>query len=173
MKITAVQLEMAENDKASNLATMEKFVREAHGVGTDLLVFPEMCLCGYNSLFQRDPEGMVIAETTAADDAAISAVVDRKERQGSLAESHMRARRPSLYGKIAEPIEELDTRLAAIRIMSCVPCRLVRQVRKIGGNRSRFPPIWSTRESSSRGSGPIMRIAARFVRNSVSGETIR
>jgi predicted amidohydrolase len=57
-----------------------------------------------------DPEGMVIAETTEAADAMIMATVRRSARHGTLAGSHVLARRPSLYGKIAEPVPERSTR---------------------------------------------------------------
>ena len=36
---------------------------------------------------------------------------DKAAREGSLAGSHMLARRPNLYGKIVESVEEVDTRL--------------------------------------------------------------
>ena len=57
-----------------------------------------------------DPEGMVIAETTEAADAMILATVRKSARQGTLSGSHVMARRPSLYGKIAEPAPERSTR---------------------------------------------------------------
>lgn len=57
-----------------------------------------------------DPEGMVIAETTEAADAMIVATVRKSARQGTLAGSHVLARRPSLYGKLAEPMPERSTR---------------------------------------------------------------
>jgi hypothetical protein len=48
---------------------------------------------------------------------------------------------------------------SAVFMMTAVPCRLVRQVRKIGEKRLRFAPIWFTSEASSPGSDAIMRIA--------------
>lgn len=57
-----------------------------------------------------DPEGMVIAETTEAEEAMIMATVRKSARQGTLAGSHVLARRPSLYAKIAEPVQERSTR---------------------------------------------------------------
>jgi hypothetical protein len=81
------------------------FLVFTNGVGID---GPEVRV-GCNMIV--DPEGIVMAETTASDDGVIYATLDKQARVGSLAESHMRARRPSLYGPIAEPIEEIDTRL--------------------------------------------------------------
>lgn len=57
-----------------------------------------------------DPEGIVLTETTEAEDDMITAILSKQGLQNTLAASHMRARRPSLYGKIVEPIEEASTR---------------------------------------------------------------
>lgn len=57
-----------------------------------------------------DPEGIVIAETTEAADAMIVATASRAALKGTLAGSHVLARRPSLYGKISEPAPERSTR---------------------------------------------------------------
>ncbi|MCY3023578.1 MAG: nitrilase [Planctomycetota bacterium] len=63
-----------------------------------------------------DPEGIVIAETTEAEDDLIIAELYKEKRVNSLASSHIAARRPSLYGKIVEPIPETDTRTIRNRI---------------------------------------------------------
>ncbi|MFW6038944.1 MAG: nitrilase-related carbon-nitrogen hydrolase [bacterium] len=57
-----------------------------------------------------DPEGIIIAETTDAADAMITAHLNKNARRDSLPASHLAARRPSLYGKITEPVEERSTR---------------------------------------------------------------
>ncbi len=57
-----------------------------------------------------DPEGIIMAETTQADEAMVAAHLAKSARAGSLPSSHMAARRPSLYGKIVEPAPERDTR---------------------------------------------------------------
>jgi predicted amidohydrolase len=59
-----------------------------------------------------DPEGIVIAETTAADDDLVIAEMQPEELLNSVARQHIASRRPSLYAKISEPIEEINTRLA-------------------------------------------------------------
>ena len=63
-----------------------------------------------------DPEGIIIAETTAAEDDLIFAELYKEKRQDSLASAHLACRRPSLYQKIAEPVPETDTRSARNRI---------------------------------------------------------
>jgi predicted amidohydrolase len=57
-----------------------------------------------------DPEGIIIAETTAAEDNLIIAELHKEARVNSLAGSHIAARRPSLYGLITAPAQEVDTR---------------------------------------------------------------
>jgi predicted amidohydrolase len=57
-----------------------------------------------------DPEGIVLAETTAAADEVIVASLSKAGRKRTVSSGHIKARRPSLYAKIVEPIEELDTR---------------------------------------------------------------
>lgn len=57
-----------------------------------------------------DPEGIILTETSQADDDMVIATVCKSGRENTLAGSHMAVRRPSLYGKISEPIEEEDTR---------------------------------------------------------------
>lgn len=83
LKIAAVQFEMAENDGPE--------VR----VGCSMII---------------DPEGIILAETTAAENDMVTAVVSKAALRDTFAASHLRARRPSLYGKIAEAIPELSTR---------------------------------------------------------------
>jgi predicted amidohydrolase len=57
-----------------------------------------------------DPEGLVLAETRRAGDDLIVASLSREARVRTVAGGHLKARRPSLYGKIVEPVKELDTR---------------------------------------------------------------
>ncbi len=63
-----------------------------------------------------DPEGLIISETTAAGDALIVAELRKETRAGSLPSAHLASRRPSLYGPIAAPIVEVDTRLVRNRV---------------------------------------------------------
>ncbi len=76
----------------------------SNGVGID---GPEVRV-GCNMIV--DPEGVILAETTEAEDGMAVAVLPRSARKNTLAGSHVMARRPSLYAKITEPIEEIDTR---------------------------------------------------------------
>jgi predicted amidohydrolase len=57
-----------------------------------------------------DPEGIVLSETRKPGDDMIVASLSKSARLHTVAGGHLKARRPSLYGKIAEPIEERDTR---------------------------------------------------------------
>ena len=57
-----------------------------------------------------DPEGVPICETNEAVDAMVAATVSKVNLKGTLAGSHVMARRPSLYGKISEPVPERSTR---------------------------------------------------------------
>jgi hypothetical protein len=57
-----------------------------------------------------DPEGIILAETRKAGDDLVVAFLSKSARQRTVASGHLKARRPSLYGKIVEPVEERDTR---------------------------------------------------------------
>jgi predicted amidohydrolase len=52
-RASSVQFESAPGDTARNLATVERFAREAAAAGSRLVVFPEMCLTGYWYLHDR------------------------------------------------------------------------------------------------------------------------
>jgi len=82
----------------------------ANGVGID---GPEVRV-GCSMIL--DPEGIIIAETTEAEDGLIIAELYKEKRVNSLAGSHIAARRPSLYGSIVAPIQEVDTRTIRNRI---------------------------------------------------------
>jgi len=77
----------------------------ANGVGID---GPEVRV-GCNMTI--DPEGLVVAKTTEPENAMIVAQLTKDKRINSLPSAHLGSRRPSLYGKIVEPITEVDTRL--------------------------------------------------------------
>ena len=77
----------------------------ANGVGID---GPEVRV-GCNAII--DPEGIVLAETTAAGDEMIMAPLAKSARQRTVASGHLKARRTNLYAKIVEPVAEIDTRL--------------------------------------------------------------
>ena len=64
-----------------------------------------------------DPDGLVLAECTslAAHEHA-AATLRLSLLDHSLAASHVAARRPSLYAKVVESIEEVDTRTIRNRI---------------------------------------------------------
>lgn len=76
----------------------------SNGVGID---GPEVRV-GCNMII--DPEGIILSETTEANDDMIVAVLPKSGRVGTLSGSHVMARRPSLYDAITDPIEEIDTR---------------------------------------------------------------
>lgn len=57
-----------------------------------------------------DPEGIVLASTDKAGDDMIVASLSKGARLRTVASGHLKARRPSLYGKIVEPAAERDTR---------------------------------------------------------------
>jgi predicted amidohydrolase len=66
LKVAAVQFEMKQDDKAANLKTMERFVARAAEEGADIVSFPEMCLTGYNYLFECSARKLnAIAEDAA------------------------------------------------------------------------------------------------------------
>ena len=46
--VAAVQFEMTENNKATNLPTMKRFVMEAKKRKVDVVLFPELCSTGYH-----------------------------------------------------------------------------------------------------------------------------
>ena len=76
----------------------------ANGVGID---GPEVRV-GCSMII--DPEGIILAETTIAEDDLIDSIIDKRSLENTLASSHMMARRPSLYGKISEAAVEINTR---------------------------------------------------------------
>ena len=63
-----------------------------------------------------DPEGIIIAETTEAEDSMAVAVLAKSALKDTLGATHMLSRRPSFYGKLCEPIEEKSTRQLRNRI---------------------------------------------------------
>jgi predicted amidohydrolase len=82
----------------------------ANGVGID---GPEVRV-GCSMI--ADPEGIVISETTEADDDIVFADLYKERRIGSIPGAHMASRRPSLYGRIVEPRPETDTRTIRNRL---------------------------------------------------------
>jgi predicted amidohydrolase len=86
-------------DNDSNL-----FYVFANGVGID---GPEVRV-GCSMIL--DPEGIILAETKHAGDDMIVAALSREARVRTVCSGHLKARRPSLYGKIVEPVKEIDTR---------------------------------------------------------------
>lgn len=76
----------------------------ANGVGID---GPEVRV-GCSMIL--DPEGLILAETKKAGDAMVVASLSREACVRTIAGGHLKARRPSLYGKIVEPVKEVDTR---------------------------------------------------------------
>lgn len=77
----------------------------ANGVGID---GPEVRV-GCSAIV--DPEGIILAETTASGDDMVIASLAKRARLRTVASGHLKARRPSLYTKIVEPAIEVDTRL--------------------------------------------------------------
>lgn len=63
-----------------------------------------------------NPEGIILAETKKPGDDMIVSVLDRSAREGTIPSGHIAARRPALYDKIVEPVEEIDTRTARNRL---------------------------------------------------------
>ena len=57
-----------------------------------------------------DPEGIVLEETCALGDDMVIATLAKSAREKTVASGNVASRRPSLYGKLVEPIEERDTR---------------------------------------------------------------
>ena len=76
----------------------------ANGIGID---GPEVRTGGTMIV---DPEGIVLEEATALGDQMIIAHMDKSARVGTVGSGNVASRRPSLYGMLAEAIEERDTR---------------------------------------------------------------
>ena len=55
-KVSSVQFQHRANDKAYNLSRVAHFTDEAVRNGVDLVVFPEMCVCGYWHVPKLDGE---------------------------------------------------------------------------------------------------------------------
>jgi predicted amidohydrolase len=76
LKLGTVQFHHRANDKAHNLAVIERFALEAAAAGVKILAFPEMCVTGYwhvrnlgrrelDALAEPVPEGASIIKTMA------------------------------------------------------------------------------------------------------------
>ena len=59
IRVAAVQFQHAAGDKAANLATVERFARQAAAQHAEIVVFPECCLSGYWHLRKLTREQMV------------------------------------------------------------------------------------------------------------------
>jgi len=46
-KVSSVQFQHQANEKAYNLGRIEDFTQQARLAGSQLVAFPEMCICGY------------------------------------------------------------------------------------------------------------------------------
>ncbi|MEM1659291.1 MAG: carbon-nitrogen hydrolase family protein [Candidatus Jordarchaeales archaeon] len=55
-KVALAQMSSARGDVEGNLEKMRRFVEEAAASGAEIVVFPEMCLCGYTVMDGRDFE---------------------------------------------------------------------------------------------------------------------
>lgn len=117
LRVAAVQFAMRMDDKAANLAVMDDYIARAAAAGAVLVAFPEICLTGYNHLFDCSRRRLLAIGEDAAtgpsvlDDDMIVASPAKSARQRTVASGHLRARRPSLYAKIVEPVPEVDARL--------------------------------------------------------------
>lgn len=65
MKIGIAQIDIALNDKSSNLNKCEKWIQQAQQAGVEILVFPECTLTGY--VYKSREEAMQVAETVPGD----------------------------------------------------------------------------------------------------------
>ncbi len=67
IRAASVQFESAPGDRASNLETVEQFVKEASAQQTQLIVFPECCITGYWNLRHLDRDSLTaLAEPVPA-----------------------------------------------------------------------------------------------------------
>ncbi len=55
LRIAVAQMTCAVNDRAGNLATIERFVHDAVAQSVDILCLPELCICGYNAGDNNEP----------------------------------------------------------------------------------------------------------------------
>jgi predicted amidohydrolase len=82
LNVAAVQFEMKQDDKDANLATMERFVATAAARGADLVAFPEICLTGYNYLFECSPRRLLAIAEDAASGPSVRRVRAMAKRHG-------------------------------------------------------------------------------------------
>ena len=54
LRVASVQFEHVPNDKTANLATIERFTRQAAEAGAQVVLFPECCISGYWHLRHLD-----------------------------------------------------------------------------------------------------------------------
>lgn len=59
IRVASVQFEHAAGNKAANVATIERFVREASRQGVEILAFPECCITGYWFLRNLTRDGLL------------------------------------------------------------------------------------------------------------------
>ncbi|MEI8243261.1 MAG: nitrilase-related carbon-nitrogen hydrolase [bacterium] len=82
LKVATVQFEMKQDDKAANLATMARFIARAAAEGADIVAFPEMCLTGYNYLFECTPRKLNAIGEDAARGPSVRKVYAMAKRHG-------------------------------------------------------------------------------------------
>ena len=80
------------------------FLIFSNGVGVD----DDEIRTGNAAIF--DPYGTILAETCKAGDDMVIADLNKSARVNTVASGNVASRRPSLYAKISEPIEEASTR---------------------------------------------------------------
>jgi (R)-amidase len=63
LQVSSIQFQHRASDKIHNLSRIEDFARQASAAGSQLAVFPEMCICGYWHVPKLDRDGLLaIAE---------------------------------------------------------------------------------------------------------------
>lgn len=81
LKVSTVQFQHRAGDKAYNLGRIDAFVAEALAAGTELVVFPEMCITGYWHVPKLDRAGLeALAEPLGG--ASIGHVAKLARRHG-------------------------------------------------------------------------------------------
>jgi hypothetical protein len=99
IRIAAAQFEARDRDKLYNLARIEDLAHRAVEQGAEIISFHECCVTGYTFLQTVSRE-----ESHAMGDDVVVGLCTAEKMEVAGGRRYLRARRPDLYAKLAEPL---------------------------------------------------------------------
>lgn len=80
LRVSAIQFQHRAADKDFNLQQLSKLAEQAAAAGSQLAVFPEMCLCGYWHIVKQD-EAALHAQAEPIDGPSVQRVMQLAQKQ--------------------------------------------------------------------------------------------